>query len=92
MSHPTVPSEPAPEPPVPAPSSSGRPLDQPHPSRLSPSHPRRADILAAHRSAMEEGSPGYADPETGLFVMTAAHLLSRSACCQSGCRHCPYLV
>jgi hypothetical protein len=41
---------------------------------------------------MENDAPGYADPETGLYVMTAAHLLSRSSCCQSGCRHCPYLV
>ncbi len=71
---------------------SGRPLDEPHSSRLSSDHPRRAEILAAHQAAMAAGQPGYADPETGLYVMTAAHLLGRSVCCQSGCRHCPYLT
>ncbi|MGH9079949.1 MAG: DUF5522 domain-containing protein [Acidimicrobiales bacterium] len=59
---------------------------------MSPDHPRRAEILAAHRAALAEGAPGYSDPETGLYVMTAAHLLGRSTCCQSGCRHCPYLA
>lgn len=34
---------------------------------------------------------GYEDPGTGLFVQTAAHLLRRGSCCESGCRHCPYV-
>jgi len=71
---------------------SDRPLGQPHPSRLAPGHPRRREILAAHDEAMRGGEPGYDDPETGLYVLTAAYLWERSACCHSGCRHCPYLV
>ena len=26
----------------------------------------------------------------GQFVFTAAFLLKQGACCNSGCRHCPY--
>ncbi len=71
---------------------SSRPLTLPHPSRLAPHHPRRAEILDAHRRAMARGEPGYTDPETGLLVLTAAELAGRGECCGSGCRHCPYLV
>jgi hypothetical protein len=39
---------------------------------------------------MDEGSPGYVDPATGLYVLTAATLRDRGECCGSGCRHCPY--
>jgi hypothetical protein len=28
--------------------------------------------------------------EDGLLVFTAAFLLKRGYCCESGCRHCPY--
>ncbi len=45
---------------------------------------------AAHRSAISAGSGGYVDPESGLFVMTAAYLAERGYCCDNGCRHCPY--
>ncbi|MGD0391167.1 MAG: DUF5522 domain-containing protein [Acidimicrobiales bacterium] len=69
-----------------------RPLDLPHPSRLAPEHPRRDEILDAHRMAMARGEPGYLDPETGLFVLTALQLADRQQCCGSGCRHCPYLL
>lgn len=65
--------------------------EQPHPGRLAASHPRRADILAAHASAMAGGEPGYLDPTTGLFVLTAAELACRGECCDNGCRHCPYV-
>jgi hypothetical protein len=41
---------------------------------------------------MAAGEAGYLDPATGLFVMTAAHLADRGTCCDSGCRHCPYVV
>ncbi len=71
---------------------SSRPLDLPHPSRLSPEHPRWDEIVAAHRAALARGEPGYLDPETGLFVLTAAELVERQQCCGSGCRHCPYVV
>lgn len=71
--------------------TSHRGLDEPHPSRLAPDHPLRSQILAAHRAAIEAGEPGYLDPATGLFVLTAAELAARGTCCDSGCRHCPYL-
>jgi hypothetical protein len=70
----------------------GRPPNEPHPSRLAPTHPDRNRILAAHAQAMATGEPGYADPETGLFVLTAAYLLERGECCETGCRHCPYVT
>lgn len=68
-----------------------RPLTEPHPLRLPLDHPDRERILAAHAGAMDRGEPGYLDPGTGLFVLTASYLLERSTCCHSGCRHCPYL-
>jgi hypothetical protein len=61
-----------------------------HPPRLDPGHPRYAEILAAHDEAVRAGQPGYLDPDTGLFVLTAAWLSDRGTCCASGCRHCPY--
>ena len=48
------------------------------------------EVLQAHEAAIERGENGYRDPETGLFVMTAAYLKSRGKCCGTGCRHCPY--
>ncbi len=69
-----------------------RPLDEPLASRLGPGHPRRNEIIDAHRAAMAEGDPCYLDPTTGLFVLTAVYLRDRGTCCGSGCRHCPYDV
>ncbi|HZU79229.1 MAG TPA: DUF5522 domain-containing protein [Acidimicrobiales bacterium] len=68
-----------------------RPFDEPHPDRLAPDHPRRAEILAAHASAVATGQPGYLDPDTGLFVQCATTLAARGTCCEQGCRHCPYV-
>jgi hypothetical protein len=45
---------------------------------------------ARHQAALEGGEPGYIDPDSGLFVLTAAYLAARGECCGSGCRHCPY--
>ena len=77
--------------------SAGEPLadrgpDEPHPSRLSPDDPRRAEILAAHRAARLAGAASYADPATGYQVMTSTYLADRGTCCHQGCRHCPYLA
>ena len=69
-----------------------RALDEPHPSRLPADDPRRAEILAAHRDAIAAGEAGYPDPATGLFVFTAAYLTARGTCCDSKCRHCPYVA
>jgi hypothetical protein len=68
-----------------------RPLSEPHPARLAPDHPRRAEILAAHQHALDAAEVAYLDPDTGYFVFTAAYLADRATCCDSGCRHCPYL-
>ncbi len=69
-----------------------RPLTQPHPSRLPTSHPAYEEILAAHASAMAAGEPGYIDPASGFFVMTARSHADRGSCCDNGCRHCPYVA
>ena len=66
--------------------------DEPHPSRLAPDHPRRAEILAAHRAARVAGAATYVDPATGYLVLTSDELARRGTCCGQGCRHCPYVV
>ena len=65
-----------------------RSLDEPHPSRLAPTHPMRARIFAAHAAAMAAGEAAYLDPATGLLVLTAETLAARGDCCDNGCRHC----
>jgi Family of unknown function (DUF5522) len=68
-----------------------RELSEPHPNRLAPTHPQRPAILRAHAAALAADQPGYLDPETGLFVLTASFLADRGYCCERGCRHCPYV-
>ena len=68
-----------------------RSLFEPHPDRLADDHPQRAEILEAHRTAVEAGDALYCDPASGLYVITAAEHVRRGTCCDSGCRHCPYL-
>ncbi len=68
-----------------------RSLAQPNPNRLSPDHPDYEAIVRAHAAAMAAGEPSYLDPPSGLSVLTAAYLAERGTCCDSGCRHCPYL-
>jgi hypothetical protein len=72
------------------PSLANRPLSEPSTARLPLDEPRRAEALARHADAMREGAPGYLDPATGLFVLTAQYLADRGICCDTGCRHCPY--
>jgi hypothetical protein len=67
-------------------------LASPHPQRLSPRHRRFAEILARHATAVADGEPCYVDPDTGLSVFTAAFLAERGYCCDSGCRHCPFVI
>ncbi|MGH9069332.1 MAG: DUF5522 domain-containing protein [Acidimicrobiales bacterium] len=69
-----------------------RPLSEPARSRLPAEHPSRQEILAAHATALATGEPGYLDPVSGLFVLTAGFLADRGFCCRRGCRHCPYVV
>ena len=54
-------------------------LRTPHTARLAPSTPGYDAILAAHEEAIVEREPGYLDPVTGLFVMTA-HQAKGRAC------------
>lgn len=65
-------------------------LRRPSRGRLHPTHPRYAEILAAHEAALESGEPSYLDPVTGLWVWTAGYLWERGSCCDRGCRHCPF--
>jgi Family of unknown function (DUF5522) len=61
------------------------------PGASSPERDQRPDaIRQAHDGAVQAGEPGYLDPATGLFVLTAAYLADRGSCCAQGCRHCPY--
>jgi uncharacterized protein DUF5522 len=68
-----------------------RPLTCPHESRLSRDNPGYAEIIEAHAIALNEDRSGYLDPDTGLFVLSAAYLSARGYCCDNGCRHCPYV-
>jgi len=67
-----------------------RPLDQPDSSRLSPHDPNYDVIIQAHRRALEAGAPGYLDPVSLLYVLTAKYHADRGCCCENNCRHCPY--
>jgi hypothetical protein len=66
-------------------------LTEPHPRRLAPTHPHRAEILRRHDESVAASLPTYRDPVSGLQVFTAATLATRDYCCESGCRHCPYV-
>ena len=68
-----------------------RPLTEPHPRRLPLDHPARDEVLARHAAAMAANEPGYLDPDSGLFVLSARYLADRGWCCGRGCRHCPYV-
>lgn len=67
-------------------------LECAHPRRLSPQHPRFVEIMARHNEAVAEDEPSYADPSTRLSVFTAEFLAERGYCCDSGCRHCPFVT
>lgn len=68
-----------------------RPLTEPHPARLDRTRTDHDAILECHARAMDAGDDGYLDPASGLFVFTAAYLADRGTCCDTGCRHCPYV-
>ena len=65
--------------------------DVPHPSRLSASRGDFDLIVAAHGAAVAAGLRTYLDPATGLVVQTRQAHLERGTCCNSGCRHCPWV-
>jgi Family of unknown function (DUF5522) len=69
-----------------------RPLTQPHAERLSPDNSAFSEIIRAHAEALAAGADTYVDPPSGLTVLTAGYLARRGYCCESGCRHCPYVA
>lgn len=73
----------------------GEPLPEalrvPHPERCAPARADYPEILARHTDAMAHGRSQYFDPATGYLVFTAQYLWNRGFCCNTGCRHCPYL-
>ncbi len=80
-----------PEDPRPGQRLADRTFSQPHPDRLAPDDPAYPQVIAAHDAAMRRGDDTYLDPVSGLVVLTAGFLSRRGFCCESGCRHCPYL-
>ncbi|MEI7654266.1 MAG: DUF5522 domain-containing protein [Actinomycetota bacterium] len=66
-------------------------IPRPHPSRLSPERRDYQVIVEAHERAVRAKETFYRDPTTGLYVLTCATHLERGFCCETGCRHCPYL-
>jgi hypothetical protein len=64
--------------------------DVPHPKRVR-RDADRAEILRRHAAAIDRGLPVYTDPVSALTVFTADFLARRGYCCDSGCRHCPYV-
>ncbi len=60
-------------------------------SRLSPANPCYDRILYLHEEACRSGLDTYTDPQTGCCVFTYFFLLEMGNCCESGCRHCPYI-
>jgi hypothetical protein len=69
-----------------------RPLGEPSAGRLSTARPDYGEILLAHAEALRAGADSYVDPTSGLTVLTAGYLVRRGYCCDSGCRHCPYVA
>lgn len=67
-------------------------VPRPHPSRCSPLRADYELIVRAHEDAVLAGHSTYRDPESGLSVLTVSAHLERGSCCESGCRHCPYLT
>lgn len=63
----------------------------PHPDRLDPARADYMAVMDAHHRALLAGEPGYADPATGLYALTARTLWDRGECCGAGCRHCPWV-
>jgi hypothetical protein len=66
-------------------------IEVPLPRRYGPGHRTYEQGMAAHRLAVAQNLPAYRDPVTGFAVFTAVFLASRGTCCDSGCRHCPFV-
>ena len=68
------------------------PWASPTRDRLSPARADYDEILAAHAEALRVGADTYVDPGSGLDRPHAGYLARRGYCCDSGCRHCPYVA
>ena len=64
----------------------------PAPDRFPADHPMYEAVIAAHQLSIELDTYGYRDPASGLLVFSAKYLWDRSYCCETGCRHCPYVA
>jgi hypothetical protein len=60
-------------------------------SRFSADDVRWDDVVARHSASLDAGLPTYIDPVSGFSVFTSDFLAARRYCCDSGCRHCPYV-
>jgi hypothetical protein len=69
-----------------------RPFTEPHVERLSPDDLGFPLIIRVHADALAAGADTYIDPRSGYTVLTAGYLARRGRCCDSGCRHCPYVT
>jgi hypothetical protein len=67
-------------------------LEKPDPGRLAADHALFAEIMSRHSRAVSAGESCYVDPASGLSVFTAAFHAERGSCCDSGCRHCPFVI
>ena len=65
---------------------------RPHPSRCDPHRADYDEIVRAHELAVSLGLPSYRDPASGLMVLCVTTHLVRGTCCDSGCRHCPFIL
>ena len=65
---------------------------RPHPSRCDPHRADYDEIIRAHELAVSLGLASYRDPASGLMVLCVTTHLARGTCCDSGCRHCPFVV
>ncbi|MEM9041811.1 MAG: DUF5522 domain-containing protein [Actinomycetota bacterium] len=63
----------------------------PHPGRLSPGHSHHDEIVERHGRSLDANLPTYRDPVSGFSVFTSEFLARRGYCCESGCRHCPWV-
>jgi hypothetical protein len=66
-------------------------IDVPLPRRYSERQRGYDEGMRRHADAIDRGAAAYLDPVTGLAVFTARFLADRNYCCDSGCRHCPYV-
>jgi len=67
-------------------------IPKPHATRFSPERADYDSVIAAHEVAALAGAEGYLDPTSGAYVFTVTKLLERTFCCETGCRHCPFIA